>query len=192
MENTIRNTAVGKKASVYTGSGLVDYDIYLMAKKEKVFYLMIAAVALFTLGFIFYHHIIISFMLCPFALLYPKIRTKEIIAKRKTMLNLQFKDMLYSLSSLIATGKPVESAFRDVLKDLSIIYYSEDTFIIQEVEHIIKRLAMNETIEDILEDFANRSHLEDIHERKCHNYPFILFNASINYFSFINIFQENI
>jgi tight adherence protein B len=162
MENVVKNLAVNIDSNIYADSGFVDYDTYIMSKKEKIFYFLIAAIALFALGFVFYHNSIVSLVICPLALLYPKIRTKEIIEKRKTMLNLQFKDMLYTLSSSIASGKPMESAFRDIYKDLSLIYPSEDTYIIKELQFIIKRLAINEPVEEILEDFANRSHLEDI------------------------------
>jgi len=42
------------------------------------------------------------------------------------------------------------------------LYPDPDTYIIREVEYIVRRLEMNETIEDALEDLAKRSHLEDI------------------------------
>jgi len=45
---------------------------------------------------------------------------------------------------------------------LCILYPDPDTYIIREVEYIVRRLEMNETIEDALEDLAKRSHLEDI------------------------------
>jgi len=51
--------------------------------------------------------------------------------------------LLYSISASLTAGKSVETAFR-------------------EVEYIVRRLEMNETIEDALEDLAKRSHLEDI------------------------------
>ena len=141
---------------------LVDYDVYIMSFKERVLYILAAAAVLFTIGFIFYHHIILSMLLTPFALLYPKIRTKDIIDKRKYELNLQFKDMLYSLSSSLTTGRSVESSFKEILKDLAILYPSPETYIIKEVECMVRRIEMNETIEIALEDFAKRSHLEDV------------------------------
>lgn len=143
-------------------STLIDYDVYVMKPLEKTLYILLAAAAIFTIGFIFYHNIILSLLLTPFALFYPKMRTKEIIEKRKNELNLQFKDMLYSLSSSLTAGKSVESSFRDILNDLSILYPNPETNIIQEVEYIIRRIEMNETIEDALDDLSQRSHLEDI------------------------------
>lgn len=162
MSNTAMNSDMNHGVGQVSNSGVIDYDVYIMSLKEKIIYVLIAAAALFILGFIFYQNVIISLFVCPFALLYPKMRTKEIIDKRKLKLNLQFKDMLYSLSSSVGAGKPIETAFQDILKDLSIIYPSSDSYIIREIDYIVRRLSMNEPIEDILEDFASRSHLEDI------------------------------
>jgi tight adherence protein B len=96
------------------------------------------------------------------SLLYPKIRKKSIIDKRKKQLNLQFRDMLYSLVSSVSAGKPVERAFYSIKKDLAVQYPDPGEMINIEMTNIIKRLDMNESIEVILEDLAERSHSEDI------------------------------
>lgn len=143
-------------------NGLIDYDIYRMTLPERTMYVLAFAAAAFVIGVIFYHNVIPALFLTPFALLYPRIRTKEIIEKRKSHLNLQFKDMLYSLSSSLSAGKSVEQAFKEVLKDLSVLYPNPETYIIMEVEYIIRRIEMNETVETALKDLSKRSHLEDI------------------------------
>lgn len=141
---------------------MTDYDVYVMSKKERSLYIAAASAAIYIVGYIFYHSHMVSLLLCPLSLFYPAIRTREIIRKRKSNLNLQFKDMIYSLSSSLTAGKSVESAFKEVLKDLSIIYPDPETDIIVEVEYIVRKVEMNETIEAALADFAARSHLEDI------------------------------
>lgn len=143
-------------------NGLTDYNVYIMSFREKLFYILAVAVLAFSLGFIFYHNVVMSLFLTPFSLLYPRIRTKEIIEKRKNELNLQFKDMLYSLSSSLGAGKSVEASFKDALGDLSIIYPNPETHIIKEVEYIVRRIEINDTIEAALEDLSERSHIEDI------------------------------
>ena len=150
------------EAHIRKDKAIIDYDTYIMTGKEKTVYIILAAAAIYIIGFIFYRSFILAALLCPLALYYPKIRTKEIIEKRKNDLNLQFKDMLYALSSSLTAGKSVEMAFRDVLKDLSIIYPAPDTLIIREVELMLRKLTMNQTIESVLGDFAKRAHLEDV------------------------------
>lgn len=141
---------------------LADYDTYVMPPGRKLFYVMLAVPAVYALAFLFYRSHMLSLLITPAALFYPGIKRKAIIRRRKKELNLQFKDMLYSLSSSLAAGKPVELAFRDVSRDLSVIYPDPDTDIIREVRYITARLELNESIETALSDFALRSHTDDI------------------------------
>lgn len=145
-----------------TGNTLEDYDVYVMPAKEKVVCILTAAAALFALSYVFYRSIAFSGIISLLALYYPKVKARKLIEKRKKELNLQFRDMLYSISSSLSAGKSVESAFRDVLKDLEVLYPNPDTIIIKEVQYIIRKLDLNETIESALYDLARRTHLEDI------------------------------
>ena len=140
----------------------MDYDSYSMSLRERLLYTSAAVIVIFAVAFVFYRSFLFSALLVPLALLYPRLKTRDIIAKRKKELNIQFKDMLYSLSSSISAGKTVEAAFREVLKDLSVLYPEPAAFILVEVRRIISRLEMNETMEAALDDFAMRAKLEDI------------------------------
>lgn len=142
--------------------GLTDYDVYVMSKNEKIMYLVFAAICIFIVGMIFYQNLVMAASLSLLCFYFPKIRTKQIIEKRKKELNLQFKDMLYALSSSMIAGKSIEMAFKDILKDLAVIYPDPKTPIIQEVNYIVRSLEMNETIESALDQFAERTHIEDI------------------------------
>lgn len=142
--------------------GLTDYDVYVMTKSEKMFTIVAAAIALFAVGYVFYHSLILSALLALFAVKAPKIRTRQIIDKRKNQLSLQFKDMLYSLSSALSVGKSVETGIRDSLQDLQVIYPDPETDILVELGLILRGLGINNTIEDMFGQFAERAHLEDI------------------------------
>lgn len=142
--------------------GLIDYDVYIMSKNEKIIYTIIAYIAIFIVGYIFYENFIFAALLGIFAVKFPAIRTKQIIKSRKNALTIQFKDWLYSLSSSMAAGRSIEMAFKDSYKDLEIIYPNPETPIMQELNHMIRRLEMNETVEDVVLEFASRTHIEDI------------------------------
>jgi tight adherence protein B len=141
---------------------LLDYDVYVMSKKEWLFYFSLGAVFLFFVAYVFYQSIVLSALVAPLAFFYPPLKTKEIIAQRKKELGLQFKEALYALSSSLMAGRSLESAFKEALKDLSLLYPNPQIYIIQEFTYISRRLDMNVTIEDALADFAQRAHLEDI------------------------------
>lgn len=142
--------------------GLTDYDIYIMSKKEKILYIIAAAIVIFIVGMIFYQRVILAAILAVLSLYFPKIRTKQIIAKRKRQLAVQFKDMLYALSSSMVAGQSLESAFRTARKDLEILYPDPNTPIMQEIQYIIHCLDMNLTVEQAILQFAQRAHEEDI------------------------------
>lgn len=142
--------------------GIVDYDVYIMSKKEKVTTIIAAGVLIFIVGIIFYHNIVLSLLLSLFALKAPKIRVKSIIKKRKVELNNQFRDLLYSVSSSMEAGRSLEMAFKDALRDLAIIYPNEKTAIIRETTYIVRKIEMNEPIEQAILEFAERSHIDDI------------------------------
>ncbi len=142
--------------------GLIDYDVYIMSKGEKIINIIIAAAVVFAIGYMCYRNVILSALLCLAALKWPKMRVKQIIAKRHNDLTIQFKDMLYSLSSSLSAGKSVEVALKESLQDLRIIYPDEDAYIIQEISYIVRGIEMNETIENMFAQFADRAHNEDI------------------------------
>ncbi len=167
MRTAVNKAVKGMKVKDRSNSGTisgspVDYDIYVMAAKERLVCILTAGVAIFAAGYIFYRSTVLSLLLLPLALIYPGFQTKQIIKRRKNELNLQFRETLYSVASSLSAGKSIEAAFRDAQKELSIQYTDADTYILKELELINKRIGMNETIESALADFAGRSHLEDI------------------------------
>jgi len=141
---------------------LPDYSRYEMSKSEKLLYIILAALFLFGVAYVFYQNIVLSLLVTPLGLLYPKYKCRELQIKRKRELSLQFKDALYSLESSVSAGKSIELAFKDVVKDLSILYPNPDAYIIREFTAIAGKIEMNETVESALTDFARRAGLDDI------------------------------
>lgn len=142
--------------------GLTDYNVYVMSRTEKIANIILAAIVLFAVGYVFYHNIILSSVLMLLAVKWPKMRTRQIIERRKNQLTLQFKDMLYSLASALSVGKSVESGIQDALNDLRVIYPDPETDILVELEYILRGIGMNYTVESMFTQFAERAHLEDI------------------------------
>ncbi len=140
----------------------INYNVYHMSVLEKVVYTLFAAGVLFGLGYVFYHNVIISSIFALLAMKYPKMKTKDIIRKRKRQLSMQFKDMLYSLSSAVSSGSSIELALVTVKDDMINQYGDRDIFIVKELETMVSKVSLNMNIEDIFLDFAERSGLEDV------------------------------
>ena len=141
---------------------LPHYDEYYMNLKEKITWSAVGMIFVFAIGFIFYRSIIWSFVLSLIGLYYPKVKTKEIIHERKEELLREFKEALYAISASLSAGKSVPVAFKDAYEDLLIIFEDDKAFILDELQFIIRRLDRNETVEESLNEFAERSTLEEV------------------------------
>ncbi len=141
---------------------MIDYDSYAIPVKMKILYASGAALAVFAVAYLFYRSILLSVLLCPLGIFYLKYKRKQIILKRRYELNLQFKDLLTSLSSSLSAGKALENAFSNALEDLLVLYPNDDAYIIRETSVIIHKLSLNTAVEEAISDLAKRSKLEDI------------------------------
>lgn len=140
----------------------MDYSVYIMTLQEKILYTLLAAAVLFGVGYVFYRSIIVSAIFAVLSVKYPEMRAKEIAANRQRALTLQFKDMLYSLSSAVGAGSSVENGLSIALEDMRKQYANPKTSIIQELELMVARVKLGQNIEEIFNDFARRSHIEDV------------------------------
>jgi tight adherence protein B len=145
-----------------TNKELINYDEYNMDILERVKYSVMAMVVIYLLCILFYNNHIIAGIFSTIGLLYPRYKKPQLIKKRKKELRIQFKEAIYALSSSLGAGKSIESAVRSVLSDLRILYPEPDTYIILEFEYIVRKIEMNETIEDAIQDFASRAAIDDI------------------------------
>ena len=135
------------------------YDYYYMTLAEKLLYSLLGAVGAGAVGFIFYRSLLISVLFTPLGLLFAGYMNKTLIARRKRQLMLQFKDMLYSLSSAVGS---IENAVEITWRDMQQQYGTEGVDIVQELELMVSKLAINQNIEEVFADFGLRSGLEDI------------------------------
>lgn len=157
----------------------LNYKVYCMSKKEKILYFLLAFAVGAVVGYLFYGGIgkdefgnptvttYILNILIPTVVglvagkFYLPIRTEQIVNKRRKQLNVQFRDMLDGITTSLGAGNNVMNSFNAVYNDLK-IQYSEDAFILKELEVVLSGIQSNFNIEDLLEDFGNRSGIDDI------------------------------
>lgn len=114
------------------------------------------------ISFLFYKSIIGILILSPFSIFYLKYKKSKLIKERKWELNLEFRDGIMSISAALNAGYSIENAMREATFDLKILY-GESSLIVNEFEYMVSQIKMNQTIEDVLQEFANRSDIEDIY-----------------------------
>jgi tight adherence protein B len=140
----------------------INYVNYTMSIKEYFLNYSIGIGLCLIVGILFYNQLIVGVLFSPLSYFFVKARKKELLEKQKEELSLQFKDAIYGLSSALNVGYSVEMAFKEVVKDLELIYPSPDTMIRKEFEYMVRQIEMNLPVEQIVSEFAQRTALEDI------------------------------
>lgn len=162
-----------------TNMKALNYKVYYMKPLEKMLYFLLAFTVGAAVGYLFYGGIgkdkfgnpttitLVLNILIPTVVgliagkLFVPIRVKSIIAKRRSDLSHQFRDMLEALTTSLGAGKNVNDAFFSVYDDMK-VQYDSNAYILTELEIIIAGIHNNVALEEILEDFGNRSNIEDI------------------------------
>ncbi|MCR5726423.1 MAG: hypothetical protein K6G24_03055 [Lachnospiraceae bacterium] len=156
-----------------------NYEVYKMKPSEVLIYFLIAFAIGAAVGYLFYGGLgkneygeattkthVLNIIICSVAgLISAKLfipsRRKSIIEKRRNELKRQFRVLLDTLTTSIGSGKNVHDSFVSAYDDLGIIY-SEDDYIMEELQIIRRGLANSIVIEDLLNDFGERSGIDDI------------------------------
>lgn len=119
-------------------------------------------VILFAVGYIFYGSFGFSSVCGLIVFLLIDKYKKYLLAKRTRALRNQFRDLLYSLSASVATGRQLSSALQDAYVNLGYVY-KPNTPMMEELKYMTKSIVENrDSEESLLKGFAQRSEVEDI------------------------------
>ncbi|RRD95058.1 pilus assembly protein TadB [Clostridiales bacterium COT073_COT-073] len=140
----------------------IDYNVYHLSVIERIRYSLMAGLFLFLVGYLFYRSIILSLILSLLGLAYPTIKRKQLIEKRKSKLQLEFKDALAVIYTSISAGTSPTNAIIGAKEELERLYFEGQQDIIKEFDRMKQKIGFNEKVEDVLRDFSERSGLEDV------------------------------
>lgn len=140
----------------------VYYDSVDLSTAEKQRFALGAAVIGMTIGLMFYDSPAAGVLITLFCFFFTPGYRKLMTEKKKSQLLIQFRDLLYSLSSSVASGRTVAQAMEESV-DFWKSTYDEKDYIMQELKYMNGRIKNGgEKDIDVLRDFADRSGLEDI------------------------------
>lgn len=139
-----------------------NHNAYRMSAEEKVKFSLISGMLLTLAAYIFFKSILLSVLSLLILPILIKYYEAMLTQKRKRELNNQFRDVLYSISSSIATGRHLPEALCEA-KDHMILIYGEHGLIVQELIKIAQGFfESKDSEEQILLDFSKRTGLEDV------------------------------
>lgn len=161
-KRTTRKAGKVTEPSKATRDALPDYRVYVLSKGQRMGCLLFGGLALYGVGYVFFHSLLLSLVLTCGACLIPKYWSRYLLRRRRENLGLHFKQALYSLSSSLAAGRSVENGFREAIADLRLLYPDSNNDLIVELGIICTRMEYGQPIEEALQDFSRRAELEDI------------------------------
>ena len=119
-----------------------------------------------TKGFILFFLSYRSVHICIFAAIVAGIihifaSRKKKIEEWRWKINLEFREVMAAVSSSLRAGHSIENSFREVPRELRALY-GDASVILPEIEKINNSLELNQSIEEVLKNFAEYTKVDDI------------------------------
>ena len=140
-----------------------DYAKYRFSGQEIARHLLMGGVFMAMVSWLFYDSVIAWILLMPFVLLSFKDKEKAECQKRKRKLEVEFREVILSVSSNLQAGYSVENAFQEAYQDI-VLLYGKESVMARELRLVFRKLSNNEQLESALTNLADRSGVQDIRD----------------------------
>ena len=107
-----------------------DYTKYEMNQREKLIFTASGYVIIGAAVFLFYHSLILSIIAGGCILWLAPLYEDFMVLRRYEKLDIQFKDLLYSLPASVAAGRQMGEALIEADSNLKLIYRDEDLIMV--------------------------------------------------------------
>lgn len=138
-----------------------DYRAYVLNWQENLFWIASTAGITSLISWLFYRSVYAFGMIVPMLFLTRKFYSSHLLEKQKRELLYQFGEMLQMISSFLKAGYSMENAFSQAWEEYARLY-GEKSMMAQEFRTIRYQLQFNEPLEQLVEDLAQRSGVEEI------------------------------
>lgn len=139
-----------------------DYHVYHMTKMDKIIGYLIGAIGTGFACYVFFQmpvfSIIVGLVVGIFSI---NIYRDHCLKKQKRQLLMQFKDMLESINNSYAAGRNTRDAFLSAYDDMK-RQHGSSADIVKEIRIINTGMESGFNVEEMLNDFADRSELDDV------------------------------
>lgn len=132
-------------------------------KGQKIRYAVQAAGVVLFFAIFFYRSLKAIPFMTPVGIFYLIKQEEKKRREKKARLQKEFKDTVLAVAANLRAGYAVENAFRETLQEMKILYGRESD-IYRELYRIVQGMANNVNIEQLIEEFAQRTKVEEIRE----------------------------
>ena len=143
-----------------SSDGGTNYTDIRVTKSQMVWIFGKSLLIVILLALLFYDSLIAVLFLLPVLAVLIRKEILQVRENRIRELKKQFRECLLSVSAGLSAGYSPENAFRRAAGELAMLY-GEDQDIMKELHGFERHLDMNESLEVILADFAQRSGMEE-------------------------------
>lgn len=131
-------------------------------KAELIKYYFCGFGKIFIVSMLFYKSIIICFCISAiYGWLNIKGEIKRNIEQWKWNVNLEFKEMMLSVSAALSAGYSIENSIRESKKDIELLY-GKQSLLLPEIEKMLLSVENSLPIEKAISEFASECDVEDI------------------------------
>lgn len=140
-----------------------DYANYIFSCHEIVLHLLTGGVFAMMVSWLFYGSALAWILMMPFVIWALKDKNASECLKRKRKLEIEFREMILSVSSNLQAGYSIENAFQESYRDI-VLLYGKDSVMAKELRLLFRKLSNNVQLEDALTNLADRSGVQDIRD----------------------------
>ncbi len=138
-----------------------DYNHYKYSPEELVRLFIVSLVIIGLVSYLFYDSPVFMALLVPFYPIFLKIRAQGLLQKQKNELCSQFKETISAVAAALNAGYSVENAWKEAYSEV-VQMFGEKSLMANDLRQMLARLSMNVPLEELLDDFARRSGIEDV------------------------------
>lgn len=141
----------------------IDYAGYIFSRQEIMMHLLAGGTFMAMVSWLFYDSVTAWILLMPFVVMSLKDKGKTACRKRKRRLEMEFRDVILSVSSNLQAGYSVENAFQEAYRDI-VLLYGKESVMAKELRLLFRKINNNEQLESALINLADRSGVQDIRD----------------------------
>ena len=114
------------------------------------------------IAWLFFNRIVFVILLIPYLPLFMKKQRIRKMHREKEKLRKEFREMMISIGNSLSAGYSIENALKTAKNDLKM--YEEHSLLAKELQLLINRLRVNEPVDKLLLDMADRVDLEEFYQ----------------------------
>lgn len=114
------------------------------------------------IAWLFYDRVVCMIFLSPFLFVWMRKQRFRREYKKKEMLRKEFREMMISMGNSLSAGYSIENSLKTARSDL--LMYQDDSMLAKELYLLINHLKMNEPVDKLLLEMAERVELEELHQ----------------------------